>query len=255
MKPFTKLLILIVLFISISIIYIIGIIDDVKAELNTVKLSSESLLTDIEYIEDLLNELPYDEKILNLNEKIDELKTKIESINKEEPTSKLEPTITATTKPTPTISKIHLDKDNDGIYDDIANEYFGRLYIPELNINVALYYSHERFVTDRIDSANIFMVGLGPGYIIADHNNQEFFKLLQVNIGMTGYIVHRYSFSGISHIKCIDVFYGHNTGKALIYENGESAMNKAEYTMYTCRQNSYNVLICLWNVTRTEYNV
>jgi sortase (surface protein transpeptidase) len=132
---------------------------------------------------------------------------------------------------------------SDGVYVDLVNDYYGRLYIPDLNINVALYYSYDRYVTDRVDSANIFFFGDDFGYTITDHNSQEFAKLFDVKVGITGYIQHRYN--GRIDIECVDVFNGYNNGR-IVDENGVDAMNRTDYMMYTCKDNETGVLICLW---------
>jgi hypothetical protein len=111
---------------------------------------------------------------------------------------------------------------------------------------VALYYSYDQDITDRKDSANIFSFKDDKGHTIADHNNQEFSKLLTVKSGMTGYINHR-DFGRIN-IQCYSVFDGYNNGHFIADKNGNNAMNMADYMMYTCKPKSDQVLICLWSI-------
>lgn len=81
------------------------------------------------------------------------------------------------------------------------------------------------------------------GLYIADHNTQEFKKLSNVKIGMTGYI--KLTNGHILNIKCIDIIKGYNTGVYITDINGNTNFN-ADFLMYTCTDNSKNILICLW---------
>jgi sortase (surface protein transpeptidase) len=47
--------------------------------------------------------------------------------------------------------------------------YYGRLHIPKVSINVALYYGADQSITNRKDSANIFSMSVFDGLYIADH--------------------------------------------------------------------------------------
>ena len=129
---------------------------------------------------------------------------------------------------------------------DMSSLYYGRLYIPDANISVGLYYGGEQYITDREDSASMFAWKMDPGWTIADHNNQEFAKLFDVQVGTTGYILTN---TGITiKIKCTEIFNGHNTGRYIVDENGVNAANRTDYMMYTCIDNWRNVRICLWEV-------
>lgn len=131
-------------------------------------------------------------------------------------------------------------------YKEWYDIYYGRLYIPEVNISVALYEDDAQFITDRADSANIIFLGDSDDYTIADHNNQEFSKLFNVNVGMYGYI--ELKNGNIISLKCVDVFNGHNTGVRITDENGVNADNRTDYMTYTCMDNWRNVRICLWEI-------
>lgn len=122
---------------------------------------------------------------------------------------------------------------------------YGRLYIPDVGISVALYDTHDQAVTDAWDSANIFTHGNYYGQTIADHNNQEFANLYSVSIGTTGYI--QLADGSVINIQCVDIFDGNNIGKLIVDESGVSAHGRTDYMMYTCRDNWQNVRIWLWN--------
>lgn len=138
------------------------------------------------------------------------------------------------------------EEEQDFLYgnDRYFAQYYGRLYVPDAKIDVALYYSISQYVCDRQDSANIFIYGLYDGEYIADHNNQEFRKLFSVEVGMQGYI--QLANGDIINIECIDVLNGHHTGRAIVDENGNSALD-GDYLMYTCRNGWQNIRICLWD--------
>lgn len=130
--------------------------------------------------------------------------------------------------------------------DDVLEcNFYGRLYVPDANIDVALYYTNSQFITDRADSANLYMWATYSGEIIADHSDQEFRKLFNVEVGTEGYI--RTYAGDIINIRCIEVLNGHNTGLDLTDEDGKTVMGTADYLMYTCRSGWQNIRICRWN--------
>ena len=134
-----------------------------------------------------------------------------------------------------------------GLYKDDYNyaNFYGRLYIPSVEIDVALYYGISQSVADRADSAAIFTYGSYTGEIIADHSNQDFSKLFDVFVGTTGYI--KLKNSDVITIKCVEVINGHNTGTELTDEDYNVVMGKYDYLMYTCRNGWKNIRICQWN--------
>jgi hypothetical protein len=123
--------------------------------------------------------------------------------------------------------------------------FYGRLYIPDAGIDVALYCGSKQYITDRADSANLFTWMDYTGRMIADHSNQEFAKLFSVEVGTRGYI--RLKDGDIINIECVDVFNGHNTIVAITNEAGVCIQSDADYVMYTCRNGWRNVRIWLWN--------
>lgn len=129
--------------------------------------------------------------------------------------------------------------------DNAFVNFYGRLYVPNAMIDVALYKGNSQAICDRQDSANIFALGLDEGKTIADHSNQEFRKLFDVTIGTDGYI--ELKNGDIINIVCINVFNGHNNGVYITDEEGNNVMDVADYMMYTCRNGWRNVRICLWD--------
>ena len=137
--------------------------------------------------------------------------------------------------------KFFIDPD---VYDDIRHRYYGRLYIPDLDINVGLYNSYEQYITDREDAANIF--GDGETYfVIADHSNQEFSKLFGVRLGTKGYIKNK--FMQTINIECTSTFHGYNAGYIITDRYGNNVMGLEDYLIYTCSSHG-SVFICLWTI-------
>lgn len=139
-------------------------------------------------------------------------------------------------------------EDQAKLYKDDKNypNFYGRFYVPDAKIDVALYYGLSQDATDRQDSAAIFRWGTDRGELIADHNNQEFSKLFAVEVGTEAYI--HLSNGDVIGLVCVDVFNGHNTGDLITDEDYVSVHNLADYLTYTCRNGWRNVRICLWNV-------
>lgn len=138
------------------------------------------------------------------------------------------------------------EEEQDKLYGNDKNfaKFYGRLYVPDAKIDVALYSGNSQTICDRQDSANIYSLGLIEEKTIADHNNQEFRKLFSVEVGMQGYI--QLENGDIINIECTDVFNGHNTGPDLTDEDGNSVIGVSDYLMYTCRNGWQNIRICLW---------
>lgn len=134
------------------------------------------------------------------------------------------------------------------LYADDAKyaNFYGRFYVPDAKIDVALYYGLNQSACDRQDSAAIFKWQNYYGELIADHNTQEFSKLFVVEVGTEAYI--KLKSGDIIPIVCVDVFNGHNTGDLITDENYLSVHGKADYLTYTCRSGWQNIRICLWDV-------
>lgn len=280
MRQVHKAIILVAVIILISIICIMGVrmnrmqnridclFDDVQNQVADIKLNFDSVYKELGDCKNELAGIDYNDDILDIYNKINNLYETVKSFEttglsdtssnikdeKEETTvietEKEEPVVTENKKEETTVPDKETEEQysnyHDGIYDDMQDRYYGRLYIPDLNINVALYRGHEPYITDRVDSANIFAFNRDPGFTIADHNYQQFSKLLSVKVGIKGYIQTE---SERIDIECVDVFNGYNTGR-IVDENGVNAMNRADYMMYTCTSHDTyrNVLICLWTI-------
>lgn len=128
--------------------------------------------------------------------------------------------------------------------DDAYPNFYGRLYIPDVGIDVALYNECSQDAVDRKDSAYLWVFKPHSGITIGDHNNQEFGKLYGVTPGMKGYIV--YPTGAMTVISCYDVFNGHNDTITLLDNDYNDVLGLADYTLYTCLDHWTNVRICLW---------
>lgn len=123
--------------------------------------------------------------------------------------------------------------------------FAGRLSIPDVGIDVALYRSNAQSVVDRRDSAAYFTLPSWPGHeIIADHRTQDFGALHRVTKGMEACIRRRDG--SVLRFVCVDAFDGHNTGKYISDESGKIVMHRADLLMYTCRGYWRNVRVVLW---------
>ena len=128
--------------------------------------------------------------------------------------------------------------------DKVFADFYGRLYIPDVKIDVALYTGFSQNICDRQDSANIFSFAVDEGKTIVDHSDQEFRKLFSVKVGTEGYI--KLENGEIINIICTDVFNGQNNRAYITDEEGNNVMNIADYMMYTCRDGWRNVIVSLW---------
>ena len=113
----------------------------------------------------------------------------------------------------------------------------GRLLIPAAGIDVALFSSGSgenvtdmrQRVTDAWDSALLYYDGYG--FVIADHNNQEFSSLPLVRFGDTAYILEGNS---ILTLTCSLKTNGINTGEGILDQNGDYVTDESLFTCYTC---------------------
>lgn len=133
--------------------------------------------------------------------------------------------------------KLHSD-------DEKFANFYGRLYVPDAKIDVALYTGNAQYICDMQDSANIFSYGLVEEKTIADHSNQEFRKLFSVKVGMEGYI--KLKNGEIINIVCTDIFDGYNNGMYITDKEGNDVMRFADYVMYTCKNGWQNIIVCAW---------
>lgn len=153
------------------------------------------------------------------------------------------PHVWSSTLPVTDSKKPNYDDDRD--YDDFS----GRLYIDDVDIDVALYNSNDQEVVDRKDSAAYFDLSYARGdMLIADHNTHAFGSLGSVKKGAMARIVKENG--EVVHYRCVDVFKGHNTGKGITDLNGNSVVGKADLLMYTCFDGWKNIWVVLWNEVR-----
>jgi hypothetical protein len=134
-------------------------------------------------------------------------------------------------------------------YDKSADDYnysnyYGRLYIPSVGIDVALYYECSQEVVDMEDGAAIFDREGYEGLIIGDHNYQGFSKLSNISSGSTGYI--KLADGEILNIQCIEYAQGHNTKSEITYTDGTIVSSGYDFLMYTCQYGWQNIGIWKW---------
>lgn len=153
------------------------------------------------------------------------------------------PMVWSSTIPATDSKKPNYDDDRD--YED----FVGRLYVDDVDIDVALYNSNDQEVVDRKDSAAYFDVSGAYGkMLIADHNTHAFGSLGSVNKGTIARIVKENG--EVVHYKCIDIFKGHNTGKGITDWSGNSVVGNADLLMYTCFDGWENIWVVLWDEVR-----
>lgn len=163
-------------------------------------------------------------------------------------------TLTTTPTPEPAQQETHT-----------LGEEMGRLSIPDVGIDVALYYAGtqddadtKQQIVDQHDSA--LWMDTTDSYkdgqpIIADHCDQAFASLRYVVANETiAYIT--LPDGSTNKYKCVDFMFGKNDEK-FIYDNkgnDAGAQNKGGIAMYTCDDNWQNVILTYWQplfVTKT----
>lgn len=115
---------------------------------------------------------------------------------------------------------------------------YGRLRIPSVGINVALFAVNTQATIDAPDSAAIY--GGNGGTTIADHQNQGFRAIANCVPGST--VAYIDTPEGTQRYICSVRTMGHNVTTALT----DDSLNVFSYgglIMYTCRDNSYNIWI------------
>lgn len=115
---------------------------------------------------------------------------------------------------------------------------YGRLRIPSVGINVAVFSINSQATIDARDSAAIY--GGNGGTTIADHSNQGFSRIANCVPGST--VAYIDTPEGTQRYICSVRMTGHNVSTALT----DDALNVFTYgglIMYTCRDNSYNIWI------------
>lgn len=115
---------------------------------------------------------------------------------------------------------------------------YGRLRVPSVGINVAVFSVNSQAAIDALDSAAIY--GGNGGTTIADHQNQGFRAIANCVPGST--VAYIDTPEGTQKYICSVRMTGHNVTTALTDES----LNVFTYDgliMYTCRDNSYNIWI------------
>lgn len=132
----------------------------------------------------------------------------------------------------------------------------GRLVIPSVGINVALYTDGEgtteeeklQNICDREDAAAFF--DDGSGYLIADHNNQAFRVLGNVQQGDRAFILRGHS---ILSLECDLRMDAHNYGKGIVDAEGNYVSSLSDYVCYTCKENWNNVSVAGFRILDEDY--
>lgn len=132
----------------------------------------------------------------------------------------------------------------------------GRLYIPSVGINVAMFIngdgvdtaSMRQIVTDEADSAIFYSDGVGN--IIADHNNQGFATLPNVREGDKAYII---AGDCIVSLEAELVCDGTNTGHGIIDEEGYWVSAEHDFVCYTCGEDWEHIKIVGFKELREDY--
>lgn len=132
----------------------------------------------------------------------------------------------------------------------------GRLLVPSAGIDVALFIDgpgadeaeKRQNICDLEDGAALFSDGYGD--LIADHNNQAFSLLGNVQPGDRAYILRGHS---ILTLECSLVMKGHNYGEGVVDEDGLLVSSYTDYICYTCEDNWNNVGIAGFSVVDEDY--
>lgn len=138
-------------------------------------------------------------------------------------------------------------------YSDDARfkSFRGRLYVPEVGIDVALYRTNKQSMCDRKDAACYFDLYPHDTMLIADHVTQAFGPLLDVAVGMIA-CIHTHEDEYV-YMECVEVFDGYNYGHGILDGNKRNCNGRSDYLMYTCIPGrKKEVRVCLWNTIEYE---
>ena len=121
--------------------------------------------------------------------------------------------------------------------------FYGRLHIPAVGIDVALYSSSSQYVCNRADSCCYFY--FNGSTVMGDHSNQAFRTLTSVSTGMTAYI--DLAGGGRLNLLCTGVLNGHNHRDYFSDSNYNCLNGAGPYITYTCTsRDGFHIRICLW---------
>ena len=134
---------------------------------------------------------------------------------------------------------------NETVLKEMANRpgMVGRLVIPSVGVNVALFSGSSQAIVDAQDSAAYFSAG--NAMVIGDHWNQGFTKIKSCTVGTKAYI---YRDDSIETLTCTNVCRGINNDYDILYEDGTSATTGSWLLMYTCNgANYHDITITFWS--------
>lgn len=120
---------------------------------------------------------------------------------------------------------------------------YGRLSIPSVGVNVALFTGSAQSLVDAPDSAAYFPAG--NSMLIADHWNQGFTKIKGCHVRTRAYI---YKGASIQTLTCTGICQGVNNDYDLLCADGSSATMSGNTLMYTCNgANYHDITITFWS--------
>lgn len=137
-----------------------------------------------------------------------------------------------------------LEVSNETVLEEMANRpgMVGRLVIPSVGVNVALFSGSDQAIVDAQDSAAYFSAG--NSMVIGDHWNQGFTKIKSCTVGTKAYI---YRGDSIEALTCTNVCRGINNDYDILYEDGTSVTTGSWLLMYTCNgANYHDITITIW---------
>lgn len=142
-------------------------------------------------------------------------------------------------------AKFDSEVSNETVLKEMANRpgMVGRLVIPSVGVNVALFSGSSQAIVDAQDSAAYFSAG--NAMVIGDHWNQGFTKIKSCTVGTKAYI---YRGDSIETLTCTNVCRGINNDYDILYEDGTSATTGSWLLMYTCNgANYHDITITIWS--------
>lgn len=142
-------------------------------------------------------------------------------------------------------AKFDSEVSNKTVLEEMANRpgMVGRLVIPSVGVNVALFNGSSQAIVDAQDSAAYFSAG--NAMVIGDHWNQGFTKIKSCTVGTKAYI---YRGDSIETLTCTNVCRGINNDYDILYEDGTSATTGSWLLMYTCNgANYHDITITFWS--------
>ena len=131
----------------------------------------------------------------------------------------------------------------------------GRFYVPDVNINVAIYYANEmssRFAQQIVDEldAGVYTPHVGGQPYLADHSTQGFYGVRYCVEGTLAYWKH---VDRIDIFICTAHFNGSNDGLYIYDDRGENCFyqNEGGLFTYTCNEDWHHVAVAFWQPVAT----